>query len=971
MRYAKFLKDKYREMSVLPDPDWPPAMASKDQYTNLAIIERERDSFTGDDPVKARDYAHGRIDKIVGEKKPINLEETFYPIINSRNESRLTILMDGAPGVGKTTITRKLCIDWANGDILQEYYLVVLIPLRELKLSQQNVSDVSNILIGDDLTLKSDVLRYMQTFSGSKTLFIFDGFDELSYKERQLIGISLLVKIIKGDTLFRSSVIITSRLYASKLLRDFQRVNRHVQVLGFTEKQISDCVHQNLREENGEKLIRNLQERLDIKSLCYIPLNCRIVLFVYKHNRNELPDTLTQLYEIFILCTIKHFADRISTDPDFLKEIDDAHCYDALPSSVQYQLHSLSEMAFLGMQEDKLVFTPTELRKRELLSLGLLTSLFVLTNITEIKHFQFLHLTIQEFLAAKYLSSGSVPNEEVAEFFQNNIFADRFRMTLLFLAGLTKFNFLPPNETLIKKNDPSLSRCLISKSNILFLLQLLYESRNESSRVLPLFNAKLDMSKYTLSQFDIHVLLYAFSHTPPDYVWKKVSLAKCRLSDESISSLVSKKCSKNSALFSLGSVQSLEPRQLSDYESNNSNLYALGNVKILELRQEMSDESNSLQMFIDFLAQSNSLVNVNFSVLQTNSDCSLVSKLCEVLADHPTLEQLSFGIQRTLSKKRLLQTRSKRFPICSHAFVHLVRFLDVEELTELHLSGYSQTFEDCAQCGGSGELARESLSELISTSPKLMSLNLRKCCLPEEFMKTVMSSLKPKGLKCATLFGNSGSFNQYLTDNIQSWALDEKRPSITLDRIKLKKNEESRVKIKIGHHSKGTVVESLNQVVKAVEDSALTIHKLSVCMSSGLAKPICQVLQNCKTLYTLELQDIDDGVQEEDLLQILHFLQGNSTLRELSIFGSEASDQTAKALSEMIEHNETILTLTIHPYLINQNYKTVARALLQNTTLHSLYLTYDVDKLKEAIRQLRVDENVPVHPNWNIRIEKK
>ena len=282
-------------------------------------------------------------------------------------------------------------------------------------------------------------------------------------------------------------------------------------------------MHQNLCQENGEKLIRNLQERLDIKSLCYIPLNCRIVLFVYKHNRNELPDTLTQLYEIFILHTIKHFADRISTDSKFLKEIDDAHCYDALPVIVQRQLHSLSEMAFVGMKEDKLVFTPNELRKLDLLSLGLLTSLFVLTNITEIKHFQFLHLTIQEFLAAKYLSSGHVSNEEVAVFFKNNIRADRFRMTLLFLAGLTKFCFLSQNEILLREDDPSLNEFLMSKSNILFLLQLLYESRNESSRVLPLFKAKLDMSKYTLSQFDFHVLLHTFSHTPRDYVGKKLT----------------------------------------------------------------------------------------------------------------------------------------------------------------------------------------------------------------------------------------------------------------------------------------------------------------------------------------------------------------------------------------------------------------------------------------------------------------
>ena len=934
-------------MSVLPDPDWPPAMATKDHYTNLAIIERERDSYTGDDEVKARDYAHGRIDKIVGEKKPISLEETFYPKINSENNSRLTILMDGAPGVGKTTITRKLCIDWANGHILQEYYLVVLIPLREYKLSQQDVFRVSDLVIGDDVTLKDDVLQYLQKYSGSNSLLIFDGFDELSYKEREFIGNSLLVKIIKGDILFRSSIIVTSRPYASKSLKDFQRVNRHVEVLGFTERQISDCVEQNLKE-NGEKLLQDLNERLDIKSLCYIPLNCRIVLFVYKRNNNELPDTLTQLYEIFILHTIKHFANRISTDPYFLKEIKDAHCYEALPVSVRQQLHLLSEMAFLGMKEDKLVFTQNELKELDLLSLGLLTSFFVLATVTEIEHFQFMHLTIQEFLAAKYLSSKLVSNDKIKEFFRKNIGSDRFRMTLLFLAGLTKFNFLTPKETILKEDDSSLNEFLDSKSSIIFLLQLLYESRNESTRVLPLLKAKLDMSGYTLSQFDVCVLSHAFSYTPPGNVWEEVSLQNCGLSNECLSTFLSLKVLYHPSWCALGLVKKLELRTPG---RKFSNLYFINN----------------------FLAQAPSLVSVNFGLIKTNPDCSLVSKLCEVLADHPTLQELSFGEKRTLSRKRLLQNHFYSFPICSYAFVHLVKFLDSEQITEFHLIGYSRTFKDCAQCGGSGELARKCICELISKSLKLKSLNLRECHLTDEFIKTVMSLLKHKRVKCSTVFSNSGSFNQHLTDSIQSWASDEKCPSITLDRIKFKKNEKSQVKIEMIHHSKGTVVESLNQVVKAIEDSALTLHELTVCMTIGLAKTICQVLKNSKTLHTLELQSIDWGVQE-NLLQILHVLQGNSTLRELSLFVSYRfirNDQTAKALSEMIEHNETIHTLTIDPYLINENYKTVARALLQNTTLQNLYMTYEVDSLKEAIRQLKVDDHVPVHPNWNLKIDYK
>ena len=167
--------------------------------------------------------------------------------------------MDGAPGVGKTTIARKLCIDWANGEDLQEYILVVLVALREIEVSQQGLLQESDILFGDDVVLKESVIQYIKNFSGARILFILDGFDELSYDQRKLIGNSLIVKLIKGDTFFRSSILVTSRPYASKSLRDFQRVNRHVEVLGFTEKQISDCVGQNLSEEYISVTITNYQ----------------------------------------------------------------------------------------------------------------------------------------------------------------------------------------------------------------------------------------------------------------------------------------------------------------------------------------------------------------------------------------------------------------------------------------------------------------------------------------------------------------------------------------------------------------------------------------------------------------------------------------------------------------------------------------------------------------------------------------
>ena len=901
-------------MSVLPDPDWPPAMATKDHYTNLAIIERERDSYLGDDEVKARDYVHGRIDKILGEKNPINLEEAFYPIINSKNESRLTILMDGAPGVGKTTITRKLCIDWANGETLQEYYLVLLVPLRELKVSQQEIVSEANLLFGNESILRKEVWQYMEKYSGSNVLFIFDGFDELSSKERELMGNSLLVKLIKGEDLFHSSIIITSRPYASKSLKDFRRVNRHIEVLGFTENQIADCVSQNLSKQNEIRLLQSLKDRQDIRSLCYIPLNCRIVLFVYKHNSCELPETLTQLYEIFILHTIKHYAERISSDSSLLKEIDDVDCYDALPVSVKNQLHSLSEMAFSGIQEDKLVFTRHELRKQDLLTLGLLTSLFIRSNISQVKHFQFLHLTLQEFLAAKYLASGSLSCNKVRDLFRKKIGDDRFRMTFLFLAGLTKFSFLAPTEPLLQESRSFLRSD--SKTRVLFLFQLLYESKNEVARILPLLESRLDLSGYQLSQFDVYVLMYIFSCTKREFLWEEVDLRNCGITDNNFEAILSKNHTKY-------------------------NVCVLGMTKVLYLSSKR--DTLSLSSIVKYLERKSLTTEVHFSHLQSRSNsCTLITSLCWALANHCTLKKLSFEEQLILSKRSVSLAVSQAFPLCSKGFECLAMFIDITNIITLNLAGHSDTFKNCSKCDGSREIALKTLIEVIEGSQALQTLNLNDCQLPKDTMEAIFGILVTKGtLTSISLNGNCTTLSSsYLHKAVSDMLI--KNPFIKFSGVSLEVTEDSVYTLKMSISSGCNSSWMFNQLCEAVTaGQTFSLHTLTVKnLKKDLVEPVCQIVTRTKTLHTFKAK-LSIGLTNNELILILQAFQENTTVKKLSLWSKKHyRDRTVgEALSAMIEQNETIRTLKLSGLLIDLKSELLARSLLKNTVLERRVIT--------------------------------
>ena len=256
-------------------------------------------------------------------------------------------------------------------------------------------------------------------------LLIVDGYDEVSYEQR--MQNSLFVEIIRGNMFSKCSVLVTSRPYASDYLQQLQSVNRHIEVLGFTEEQIKHCIMENIPDKaKATELMQMLEERLDIASLCYIPLNCAIVLYVYEKEQCTLPNSLTNLYETFILNAVKRHAKNIGTDPKITRRI---HSIAALPEPFQKQLNALSKLAFDGLVTDKMMFSIDHLEAvfpecgdldTDVNFLGLMTVFKEFISTGEALSYQFLHLTIQDFLAARWAAS-QFSASELKTFVQNHL----------------------------------------------------------------------------------------------------------------------------------------------------------------------------------------------------------------------------------------------------------------------------------------------------------------------------------------------------------------------------------------------------------------------------------------------------------------------------------------------------------------------------------------------------------------------
>ena len=337
------------------------------------------------------------------------IKDLFYPNEDTNGEPPRSVLVIGRPGIGKTVLTENIRHDWANK--AEVYYCDKIAFNFKLRWFNDNAKEMNleTFLYYGTEGLSREEFKsiYNKVINEpTKALLIFDGLDEfvgnfMDYLDKSIVilgdqssrmsAMNIFIKLVLNRMLKGATVLVTSRPTAVDFYFKLN-FDQQVEILGFTTVKIEEYVLQFCRNNNRSdlkpKIWKHIQSSPDLLNLCYIPVNCFIVcvtlsdrLSVQGNSTAVLPTTLTKLYET----AINHFQKYHHRKGD------------STTIQAPELFKKLQELAFHGMEREQLVFD--EQVEMSGLVYSLSNPIFPLKT-----QFCFIHLTIQEFLAARHVT---------------------------------------------------------------------------------------------------------------------------------------------------------------------------------------------------------------------------------------------------------------------------------------------------------------------------------------------------------------------------------------------------------------------------------------------------------------------------------------------------------------------------------------------------------------------------------------
>ncbi|XP_028391952.1 NACHT, LRR and PYD domains-containing protein 12-like [Dendronephthya gigantea] len=427
-------------------------------YINVIIQDgRECDNYSRSGFLKGRHEIYDiQLKKPPNSKVLESTAELFQAAKASRKQPR-TVLVVGRPGIGKTLLTEKISQEWQEGGKPDEFWhekIVLLIKFRNFNKQETSLQEILDQAHGLNkaiaLSNNKSIHEYIHQ-NPSNTILVFDGLDELQVDDECLIDgktvnslkehahIFLIFKQLVNDELLPgATVLTTSRPTAERI---YQRLDfeRKVEMLGFSQTQIEEYVKKNCGADTqkSSEIWNIIKDSPELISFCYIPVNSYIISMtlyesidfgeeVEDESYSKIPKTITELYKRAIrILLIKHNS-KYKNEP-----AKKGYLTAELPELLQKDLDKLKGIARNGMEENKLVF---EFKSSDESVAGLSDS-GVFNQLEDKRRniFSFLHLTIQEFLAALDVVDDI---KNVERFLEDHIDEPRWHLVIQFVAGL-------------------------------------------------------------------------------------------------------------------------------------------------------------------------------------------------------------------------------------------------------------------------------------------------------------------------------------------------------------------------------------------------------------------------------------------------------------------------------------------------------------------------------------------------------
>ena len=524
---------------------WLPSPTQK--FINLAIIKKERIQRGKIDDDFVRKSIRGQIDDILLEKSPIKLEEIFSKIEGERK----VILIDGAPGSGKTSLTVHICQRWSRGELFEEFTVVILVQLRDPAV--QSAKSIADLLPSRDDQMAEEVARAITASDGRGILWVLDGFDELPSKLREKSFLRDLIIPSAKSPISLSSVIVTSRPISSGDLRE--SVSSRIEVLGFTREEQRQYFTECLKGDTKavDTLAERLSENPGIEGSCYLPLNASIVAHLYLSD-GSVPNTVYGMFSSFV----QHFLSRYLCER-LRKTREEARLrsLNKLPRKLRGPFNELCEVAFKGTSENKVTFSESDLEAVKhsavIREVGLLQSTPSIISNGKVVYYNFAHLSVQEVLTSVYISRLPA-SEQISTF--DRLFGDsRFGPVLQYYAAITKLrtsrpwlsklpSWLCPEYITVHMLD--LIRRIIARKRdplLVSLLHCLYEAQDPSlcQFVAEQLGGRFNFSFTSLTPVDCLAIGYFLSSvtlTTSNNKVFRMDLYNCSLGDAGTKSLM-------------------------------------------------------------------------------------------------------------------------------------------------------------------------------------------------------------------------------------------------------------------------------------------------------------------------------------------------------------------------------------------------------------------------------------------------